>query len=288
MEQSNKKNQEEYSCNKTPDTLYRIGMFAGMNQVSIKTLRYYEEQGLLSPAYVDQESGYRYYVLSQMAELHQIRALREMEFSIEEIKMVRGGVGERELLMRKRKEILKEIAKLTTSLAMVESYLAEEDEMSSNQHVLIKRLPESIVATMTKRIGGYSDLFEVMPQMGMEMERLGCKCAIPEYCYTEYLEEGYKEEQVLIRSCEAVTEAKEDSDLVQFMCIPEVKEAACIFHKGPYSNFPKSYEMVLRYIEENGYQITGNIRESYIDGMWNKDSEEDWLSEIQIPVTRKE
>ena len=47
------------------------------------------------------------------------------------------------------------------------------------------------------------------------------------------------------------------------------------------------YETVLRYIEENGYEIAGEIRESYIDGVWNKDDESEWLSEIQVPVRRK-
>lgn len=50
---------------------------------------------------------------------------------------------------------------------------------------------------------------------------------------------------------------------------------------------PKTYEVILRYIEENGYAICGNIRESYIDGIWNKESQEEWLSEIQIPVVKK-
>ena len=46
--------------------------------------------------------------------------------------------------------------------------------------------------------------------------------------------------------------------------------------------------MVLRYIEENGYEIAGEIRESYIDGVWNRDDEREWLSEIQVPVRRRE
>jgi len=43
----------------------------------------------------------------------------------------------------------------------------------------------------------------------------------------------------------------------------------------------------VRWIEENGYAVAGNPRESYIDGVWNGKKEEDWLTEIQIPVFRK-
>ena len=42
---------------------------------------------------------------------------------------------------------------------------------------------------------------------------------------------------------------------------------------------------VARFIlEEKGYIVSGLSRECYIDGIWNKESEEDWLTEIQLPV----
>lgn len=76
---------------------------------------------------------------------------------------------------------------------------------------------------------------------------------------------------------------KEDSELVKFKEFPEIL-AACIYHKGSYNDFPCTYAVVLKFIEENGYEICGNIRESYIDGVWNKESEKDWLSQIEIFV----
>ena len=118
------------------------------------------------------------------------------------------------------------------------------------------------------------------------MEEAGCVCALPEYCFTQYLEPGFQEAQILVEVCEAVTEKKADRGSLRFRTIPETR-AACIYHKGSYRDFPKTYEVILRYIEENGYEICGNIRESYIDGVWNKDSEDEWLSEIQIPVVKK-
>ena len=71
-----KMNQEHKSCGETGSgTLYKIGAFTSMNRVTVKALRFYEEQGLLSSAAIDPESGYRYYELKQMATLHQISAL---------------------------------------------------------------------------------------------------------------------------------------------------------------------------------------------------------------------
>lgn len=40
----------------------------------------------------------------------------------------------------------------------------------------------------------------------------------------------------------------------------------------------------MKYAEQNGYSVAGLPRECYIDGIWNKESEEDWLTEIQLPI----
>lgn len=69
--------------------------------------------------------------------------------------------------------------------------------------------------------------------------------------------------------------------------MPEI-QAACVYHKGSYASMSETYECVLNYIEENGYRIVGSIREKYIDGVWNKEDESQWLTEIQIPVEKKE
>ena len=152
--------------------------------------------------------------------------------------------------------------------------------------VMVKTIPETVCAVMRRRIDSYDALFDIMPELGGYMEEADCVCALPEYCFTQYLEPGFQEAQILVEVCEAVTEKKADRGSLRFRTIPETR-AACIYHKGSYRDFPKTYEVILRYIEENGYEICGNIRESYIDGVWNKDSEDEWLSEIQIPVVKK-
>ena len=71
--------------------LYKIGMFAQMNHVTVKTLRFYEEQGIVKQAHVDEETGYRYYTMGQMADLHQISALKQAGFTLEDIKSLKKG-----------------------------------------------------------------------------------------------------------------------------------------------------------------------------------------------------
>ena len=278
--------QEHGPCEeKTVDTLYKIGMFAAMNHVTVKALRFYEEQGLLMPALIHPETGYRYYTLSQMAVLHQINALKLAGFTLEEIVRINSGADEKAVLLKKKSELLAKIADLTRQIAMVDGYLSKK-ETGLSAPVLVKTIPETTVAFMRIRLESYDGLFERMPEMGVLMEKAGCECALPEYCFTNYLEPGYRYADIPVEICESVVEIKKETGGLRFKTLPEI-QAACIFHKGSYRTFSESYETVLRYIEENGYEIAGEIRESYIDGVWNKGDESQWLSEIQVPVRKK-
>lgn len=263
----------------TKNTLYRIGMFAAMNRVTVKTLRFYEEQNLLIPAYINFENGYRFYELSQMQVLHKITALKQAGFSLEEIQKLNNGCDENAILLKKKSELMSKIADFTKQLSIIEMYLTEKADTIASP-VLIKKIPKVTVAAMKSKIESYDDLFEIMPKMGALMEKTRCECSLPEYCFTNYITTTG---EIIIETCEAVVEAKSELENLYFKEFPEV-QAACIFHKGSYNNLAQSYEQLLKYIEKNGYKICGDFRESYIDGVWNKSDESGWLTEIQIPV----
>ena len=280
--------ENQYKCDKKKKTtLYKIGLFSQMNKVTIKTLRHYDEIGLLKPAHIDEFTGYRYYTSEQLPILHEILALRQMGFSLNEIAKVQEGVSVESILIKKKTELLKRISEETMKLSQVEHYLHNRNERS-NYNVILKELPEVIVASIRTIIPDYNSLFGIVPPMGNEMERLGCVCAIPEYCFNIYHDGEYKEKDVDVEVCEAVTEMKESSDMIKFKKIKKVETAACVLHKGSYSDFPKAYAALLKWIDENGFELIDNPRESYIDGIWNKDSIDDWLTEIQFPVRSME
>lgn len=85
------------------------------------------------------------------------------------------------------------------------------------------------------------------------------------------------------RENEAVTSFGKENDHIKFKKLPEAK-VLCIYHKGSYSNIGEAYAFLMKYAEQNGYTVAGLTRECYIDGIWNKESEEDWLTEIQLPI----
>jgi len=65
------------------------------------------------------------------------------------------------------------------------------------------------------------------------MEKAGCVCALPEYCFNIYHDAGYKEENIDIEVCESVVEMKEETDELKFKRMDEVPQAVCTMHKGP-------------------------------------------------------
>lgn len=69
----------------TDRSLFTIGQMAKLNAISEKALRVYQQKGILEPAYVDQETGYRYYTLDQCAMLDMIQQLQVLRFTLDQI-----------------------------------------------------------------------------------------------------------------------------------------------------------------------------------------------------------
>ncbi|WP_302760230.1 MerR family transcriptional regulator [Christensenella hongkongensis] len=274
--------------------MYSIGMFSRINQVTPKTLRHYARMGLLKPAYVDTETGYRYYDATQIVRMRQILNFKQMGFSLSEILEIidqkPGGGAQRELLASKQREIEGRIGEEKQKLERIESFLrCGKGESMENDQVIVKSLPGVVVASLRRVIPNYDALFELMPNvLGAEMQRLGCECAMPEYCFNIYHDGEYRETDIDAEMCEAVVEAKENTDIVTFKKIPEVPMAVCVMHRGGYDTLREGYAFGAEWIEKNGYVMCDSPRESYIDGIWNKDTEDEWLTEIQFPVVKAE
>jgi DNA-binding transcriptional MerR regulator len=76
----------------------KIGEFSTLTQVSIKTLRHYDELGLLKPVRIDPESGYRYYSASQLPRLHRILALKDLGFPLHRVAGISGSASRGSML----------------------------------------------------------------------------------------------------------------------------------------------------------------------------------------------
>ncbi len=269
--------------------MYRIGMFSKLGRVTVKTLHHYDEVGLLPPAYIDGENGYRYYEASQLLRLNEIVALRQMGFSIPEIFALVDGHSIDEILRQRKAELESEMHDITDRLFRLNNYIEERKEGHiMNYQAVIKDIPAFTVYSAKYTLQNYQSLNEIMPALGEKVSKAnpGIKCVEPGYCFNVYLDGEYRDTDINVEICEAVTSRGKDGDGIVFKDIPAVTVAS-VLHRGPYEKLGAAYAYVMQWVEQNGYQIIGNVRESYIDGIWNKDSDEEWLTELQVPVAKK-
>ena len=260
----------------------KISEFSKLSHLTVKALRFYEKEGLLKPASVDEWNGYRFYETHQLIIAAKIKSYRQLDLSIDEIKAVFSGADVKEILQDKFKSLTKEKQMIESRLSIIKSAL-EDNEMK--YQVTEKVIPEKIVYTAETILKTYSDCMQWIPSVGQECLKLnpGIKCAEPPYEFCEYLDGEYKETDIRIRHNEAVTAFGKESELIRFKTLPAAKVLS-IYHKGAYDKIGEAYAFLMKYAEQNGYTAAGLARECYIDGIWNKESEEDWLTEIQLPI----
>ena len=268
--------------------MYRIGEFSKIGKVTVKTLRYYDEVGLLKPDRVDEKTGYRVYSTKQLLQLHNIQSLRQVGLPISETMLVLSGFDRQFVLEQHRREVMAEMDDLKRKLSRINYLLSGVEVENMNYQATIKEIPSCTVYSKIMTVPNYDAYFELIPAIGQKLVEKypDLKCATPAYCFIAYLDEEYKEEDINVEFCEAVTEAREDFDDIVFKEIPAVTVVS-VMHKGPYSELRDAYAYAFDWVEKNGYQIADSPRENYIDGIWNKEDEADWLTELQIPINKK-
>jgi len=261
--------------------MIKIGDFSKLGRVTVKTLRYYESEGLLVPARVDEETSYRFYDTAQLLDLSKIISLRQTGFTIAEIKEYLKS-NSTDILTEKKDNLKIELKEIQNKLLKIDFLIKEQD---MKNEVFEKILPEHIVYYKEGVLKNYSDATAFILGSAKECLALNpdIKCVQPDYCFMSYLDGEYKEHDVKVRYSQAVTKAGKESETIKFEKLKSVK-AVCTYHKGPYVTLGKSYAFIIKWIEDNGYKICAPIREMYIDGVWNKQDENDWLTEIQVPV----
>lgn len=271
-------------------TKLKIGEFSQMMQVSVKTLRYYEQKKLLMPDEVDECTGYRYYSVSQMQRLNSIRNWQKLGFSLDEIKEMyeeSKHTPDIDLINEKIAETERQLKNLKVRRSQLLHWRNSHKKISKMEKFSIQSLPEIIVASHREVIPDYDALGLLCCNViGPEMQRLGCKCPPPGYCYTIEHNKEYSPTGIDIEYCEQVEEAGKDSAIIQFKTIPAVPMAICMKHYGHYDRFYESYVQIFKYIDENGYDICNSPRCSYINGAWNEEDPEKWLTIIQVPVVK--
>src|SRR5215207_326168 len=134
--------------------LVPIGRFAQITRLTIKALRLYDAEGLLHPALVDHESGYRYYHLAQTPLARRIRLLRWLDMPLDEIRDVVHAADAtvvKQFLRNHQERIAARIAKDQSALRILECIIADQEELMTYT-VKVKELAVQPVVSIRQQV----------------------------------------------------------------------------------------------------------------------------------------
>lgn len=282
--------------------MFKIGEFARIAQVSGRLLRYYDEIGLLKPAHVDVQSGYRYYMAEQLPRLNRILALKDLGLSLDQIgRMLDGAVSADEIrgmLMIRKAQIEQSLREEVARLRQVEVRLRQIEQEGSlwTADVVVKPVAEQPIVSYRQKLVAR----EMFRLVGMVMGRaLGpgrettLKIGLPIFVlYSEAfsaevvdIELGYQLEGAVEGDMSLTLPALPDDTTVRTLSqhtLPAVPQMATLVHRG-WDDGVMSYNALGDWIQANGYRIVGPSREVILSSQWPHNRQET-VFEIQFPV----
>lgn len=268
---------------------FSIGQMSQLHNIPIKTLRYYDEIGLFTPAEIDPGSRYRYYSTEQFEQLNTINYLKTLGVSLKEIKTL---LDLREIdhflqLLKQQKEITEnKIRELERVRDRFENRIAEIEKARTIKErgvVRIQELPERKIVRLQEKICSEQQL-ELSLRKLENMTGQNSSIFIGKVGLTVSSHHLKKGEFTKYNSIFLVVEEEGTHD--EFVSTLPEGEYACVYYNGDHSASPAYYAKMLDYIETQGYEISGDSVERTIIDQFISRHKEDYLTEIQIPVKK--
>lgn len=286
-------NREEY---------YSIGEVSSLCNISIRTLRYYDEIDLIVPEIRKEGSKYRYYSKEQMLNIIIIRKLRCLGMGLKEIKNIvsandldkmESSVAERlkcieneiDQLQKSHKngEVL--LQRLQMGENIINGKISSEPDSRQSSGINIEYIPEINIYYSRKMMRAYHNeevSIERWVEINDQVEKYGltaCGPILVTY-YTELLD------QFLSKTCDIEFGIQvEDCDSERVRSFGGF-EAVTIYHVGAYSDIIKTYVKALQWINQNNYMVNGPVSEEFIISPIDVNRECEHVTKIIIPVKK--
>ncbi|MGA3677184.1 MerR family transcriptional regulator [Lysinibacillus agricola] len=271
-----------------------IGEFSKICGVSTKTLRYYDEIGLINPDEINVENGYRYYSIKQLKRMLFINRLKSYQFSLEDIRAIiemEEHQGEEKLflmLRQKKREMQEKIKAYENTLKqMSEDILYLENGtsiMSYLENIQVQLVETKPMNILYKRqmmssddyASGYGNYFsEIYQKIATEkLTLLGKPMTI--YHSPEFNPAG-NDTEFAIPIAEAV---KGTRDLPGGLCAKSILE-------GAYPELSSVYANLIEWTEKEGYELILPPYEIYITDPNQANIPDNYVTEVYFPVKKR-
>ncbi|MFF3226388.1 MerR family transcriptional regulator [Nocardia suismassiliense] len=272
--------------------MFTIGDFARHGQVSVRMLRHYDAIGLLRPDRVDEHNGYRFYSGGQLARLNRLVALKDLGFTLEQVGQILddqvSGAELRGMLTLRRAELEQRIAGDRARLFQVESRLRiiEKEGVMPVHDVMIKSLPAVRVAELSAVAADFEP-GSIGPVIGplfedicARLEKAGVPIVGCGIAYYEHRDDG----TVLAHAAMPVDIDPDDAHDFTVVDLPAVPQAATVVHRGSMNEVLEPWQTLGRWVEDNGYRLSGPSREVTL--VYTEDPS-GWVTELQEPIVAK-
>ena len=270
--------------------MIRIGDFSRLGRVTVKALRHYDEIGLLKPVRVDEFTGYRYYSAGQITRLSRIIALKEMGLSLDEIaRLLKDDVSIAhilDLVQIKQTEIKQRLSEESERLTRVEEWLkqVEKEGKMPDYEVVLKKVEPQKVLSIRKVIKSYDKMGELFSTLGPYVFQAGAQMIGPPISL--YHDKEFKESDVDVEVAFPIAAAVQTSGEFKCYDLPGYETVASVIHKGSFQGVSGAYNALTQWIEANGYQPAGPNREIYFTDPNSGVSPDEYVTEVQWPVTK--
>ena len=270
--------------------MLKIGEFSKLSRVSVRMLRHYDAINLLKPALVDRFTEYRYYNEDQLPQCSRITALKDLGFSLSEIremlslfhvpKAIDDRLAHRQAQLEKeRQEIERKLLLLDTA----RKRLRKEETMQYD--ITIKTFPERYAASLRMTIPRYEDEGVLWQQLREETAGLHLIPADPCLCAAVFWDSVYKESDVDVEVQKTVKGCYPDTEHVRFRTLPPVTVASCVF-RGGYDQIVDVYAACAAWIKSNGYAYAGAMFNIYHVSPHETQNPDDYVTEVCWPVKK--
>ena len=255
--------------------MLKIGEFSRLSRVSIRMLRHYDEIGLLQPARLDPETGYRYYSEEQLLLAGRVAALRDMGFSLSAV---------REIVQDGGREMLEQ--KLLLRRAELETLADETARRLRLLDVTLKTFPERYAATVRGTLPGYEQEGQLWQTLMEETDGMNLVPDVPCICCAVFHDREHREHNVDVEVQKTVRGRYPDTTHVRFRTLPEVTAATAVC-RGSYEQMDGAMASVAEWVRDNGYAFSGPVSLIYHVSPHETDNPDEYVTEICFPVKKK-
>ncbi|WP_167957453.1 MerR family transcriptional regulator [Anaerosporobacter faecicola] len=265
--------------------MFRIGEFSKITQVSIRMLRYYDEQRILIPACIDEQNGYRMYTAEQIEQLNRVLILKNLGLSVKEIKelLINWEPDRvRDMLENQLVRTQKAIEQEQERYRQIQGYLQDWDKQEEPQvQIVLKKIPAYYVLSLRRVMKNYyceEELWKELMETTSGLEG--------HMSFSVYHDLDYREENVDIEAC-VVIDGQWEAKNGNVICrqIEEVPVAASFMIYGPYANISPAYRQFAYWLEQHPeYKMAGENRQICHVSMCHTENPEEYITELQIPL----